>query len=287
MSSMRQPARPSWRNTSSAARYSRRRVSSLCFSLMGETLPGPMCTLVVCIRQYGAFPLIVAANRDENLSRPATGPRKWLDLPFVAPRDELAFGTWLGLTRSGLFVGVTNRFLAPKHEGRESRGQLVVEALQAPDATTLHTSLRTLSASRFNAFHLVYTDDTGAYVTWSDGEVVRHETLAPGLHIITERSLGGDDHARTSLIHERWPQLSPHGAVPTPEALQGLLAATKPDDPLGGVCVEAPAFNYGTRSSMVLFQARDFAQSRLWWADGRPDRTPFVERSELVRELLA
>lgn len=246
-----------------------------------------MCTLVVCIRQYRGFPLVVAANRDENLSRPATGPRKWLDLPFVAPRDELAFGTWLGLTRGGMFVGVTNRFLAPKHEGRDSRGQLVVEALKAPDATTLHTRLETLSAQRFNAFHLVYTDDTGAYVTWSDGEQVRQQTLGPGLHIVTERSLGGDDHARTSLIRERWPDVRPDGEAPAPEALQQVLAATRPDDPLGGVCVEAPAFNYGTRSSMVLFRADDFSKSRLWWADGRPDRTPFVDRSELVRELLA
>jgi uncharacterized protein with NRDE domain len=246
-----------------------------------------MCTLVVCIRQHEGFPLIVAANRDENLSRPASGPRKWAELPFIAPQDQLAFGTWLGLTRGGMFVGVTNRFLAPKHEGRDSRGTLVVEALSAPDATTLHTTLRTLSSARFNAFHLVYADDTGAFVTWSDGETVRQQTLEPGLHVVTERSLGGDDHARTSLIHERWPQVSPNGALPTAEALQALLGATRPDDPLGGVCVEAPAWNYGTRSSMVLFRATRLSDSRIFWAEGRPDRTPFVDRSDLVRELLA
>jgi uncharacterized protein with NRDE domain len=246
-----------------------------------------MCTLVVCIRQYDGFPLVVAANRDESLARPASGPRKWPELPFIAPRDELAFGTWLGLTRGGMFVGVTNRFLAPKHEGRASRGQLVVEALQAADAQTLHTQLRTLSAERFNAFHLVYADDTGAFVTWSDAEVVRHQALEPGVHVVTERSLGGDDHARSSLIRERWPQVSPQGALPTAEALQGLLAATRPDDPLGGVCVEAPAFDYGTRSSLVLFRAARLSDSRFWWAEGRPDRTPFVDRSDLVRELLA
>jgi uncharacterized protein with NRDE domain len=245
-----------------------------------------MCTLVVCIRQYEGFPLVVAAKRDENLSRPASGPRKWADLPFIAPRDELAFGTWVGLTRGGMFVGVTNRFLAPKHEGRDSRGQLVVEALQAASAQTLHTQLRTLSAARFNAFHLVYADDTGAFITWSDGEVVRQQALEPGLHVVTERSLGGDDHARTSLIFERWPQVSPNGALPTATALQALLQATRPDDPLGGVCVEAPAFNYGTRSSLVLLRASALVESRLYWADGRPDRTPFVDRSDLVRELV-
>jgi hypothetical protein len=29
----------------------------------------------------------------------------------------------------------------------------------------------------------------------------------------------------------------------------------------------------------------DLKQTRWWWADGRPDRTPFVEHPELMKEL--
>ncbi|MBL8936669.1 MAG: hypothetical protein JNM69_19070 [Archangium sp.] len=79
--------------------------------------------------------------------------------------------------------------------------------------------------------------------------------------------------------------MSPGGALPTPEALQQLLGSTRPDDPLGGVTVEAPAWNYGTRSSMVLLRANELSRSRFFWADGRPDRTPFVERPELIAAL--
>lgn len=244
-----------------------------------------MCTLIVSFREHAGFPVLVAANRDESLSRPARGPFRWEGLPFVAPRDEQAGGTWLGLTTGGMFVGVTNRFMAPRHDERESRGTLVVEALKARDAKSLHAQLSTLSPQRFNAFHLLYADATDAFVTWSDGDTVRQQTLSPGLHVVTERSLGGDDRARTSLIHERWPTVSPNGALPTPESLQQLLGATRPDDLLGGVTVEAPAWNYGTRSSMVLFRADELSRSRLFWADGRPDRTPFFERPELVAAL--
>ena len=244
-----------------------------------------MCTLIVSFREHDPFPFFVAANRDESLTRPARGPLKWAGLPFVAPRDEQAGGTWLGVTTSGMFVGVTNRFMAPKHDDRESRGALVVEALRAPDAKTLHARLSTLPATRFNAFHLLYVDATDAFVTWSDGDTVQQQVLSPGLHIVTERSLGGDDRARTSLITERWAEVSPNGSVPTPAALQGLLGATRPDDPLGGVTVEAPLWNYGTRSSFVFFRAKELAASRFFWADGRPDRTPFIERPELVAEL--
>lgn len=244
-----------------------------------------MCTLIVSVRQHKDVPLVVAANRDEVLDRPASGPRRWAGEPFVAPKDEQAGGTWLGLNAHGLFVGVTNRFLAEKHLDRESRGALVVDALRAGGARALHERLEGLSPRRYNAFHLLYADATDAFVTWSDGETVRQQVLEPGLHIVTERSLGGDDHARTSLIRDAWPRVSPGGALPTPEALEGLLALRRPDDPLGGVCVEAPAFNYGTRSSLVLFRAEPLSHSRWYWADGRPDRAPFVERGDLISSL--
>lgn len=242
-----------------------------------------MCTLIVAFREYGSHPVVVAANRDELLTRPATGPFLW-EQGFLAPRDEQAGGSWLGVTRSGMFVGVTNRFLAPKVDGRESRGRLVTEALEAPSASALHQQLSTLSPSRFNAFHLLYADATHAYVTWSDGDVVLQQTLSPGLHVVTERSLGGDDRSRSTLIRDRWSLVSPNGALPTPEALQALLATPNPADPLGGVCVEAPEWNYGTRSSLVLFLTEPVTSSRLFWADGRPDRTPFVDRSVLLSQ---
>lgn len=245
-----------------------------------------MCTLIVSFRQQDSLPLVIAANRDEQRGRPATGPRRWNGEDFVAPRDEEAGGTWLGLSRSSLFVGVTNRFMAPKHPERASRGQLVVEALRAPSAMALRAQLEGLKATRFNAFHLLYADAQHGFVTWSDGERVQHQGLAPGLHVVTERSLGGDDQSRTELVESLWPRLD-RGAdgAPTPQALQGLLAARHPAGLAASICVDLPEWNYGTRSSLVLFVGRALARSRWFWADGRPDETPFVERPELVAAL--
>lgn len=246
-----------------------------------------MCTLIVGFQQHPDWPVVVAANRDEALSRPATGPRRWPGEPFVAPRDEEAGGTWLGLTRGGLFVGVTNRFPAERHPDRRSRGALVVEALRAPDAPALQARLASLDPTTFNAFHLLFADAGHAFVTWSDGERLFQRTLGPGLHVVTERSLGGDDRARVELVEALWPRVSPGGALPTPAALQGLLGTTRAGDPMGGLCVEAPGWNYGTRSSLVLLRHAQLAASRLFWADGRPDVTPFVERPDLVAALAA
>lgn len=237
-----------------------------------------MCTLVARFDPENSWSLVVGANRDERLDRAATGPRVWDGEHFVAPRDEVAGGTWLGLTRSGLFVAVTNRFRAPRDDRRMSRGALVLEALRQPSARAVHDALGGVPADRFNAFHLFYADRREAFVTWCDGERVRQRSLGPGLHVVTERSLGGDDRARTERIRGSWSD-----AV-TPESL-GRLLSQHADDPLGGTCVHVPALGYGTRSSMLLWLGGSLASSRLFWAEGPPCTTAYEERADLVRAL--
>ena len=151
-----------------------------------------MCTLIVSFQQHATAPLLIAANRDELRGRPASPPRRWLGEAFVAPRDDQAGGSWLGLTTRGMFVGVTNRFPSTRFSDRESRGALVVDALRAGSAEATREQLEGLSATRYNDFHLLYADRTHAFVTWTDGQALRQQTLAPGLHVVTERSLGGD-----------------------------------------------------------------------------------------------
>src|SRR5690606_21696022 len=119
-----------------------------------------MCTLVLDLEPTRERPLVIGANRDEQLTRPSAPPTVWRDgpLPFLAPRDLLANGTWLGLNARGLFVGITNRAGAPPDPSRDSRGALVVEALGHPDAATAHAALASLAPDRFNPFHLLCAD---------------------------------------------------------------------------------------------------------------------------------
>ena len=228
--------------------------------------------------------LWVAANRDEVLVRPASPPRRWPGEDFVAPRDEVGQGTWLGLNAKGLFVGVTNRFGAPKDDTRESRGLLVTQALRATSAAALHALLATLSPGRFNAFHLAYSDGNDCFVTWSDGENLGRERLGAGLHLVTERSYGAvpqlptgpagrSEPERVRFIREKLLVLGPH---PSGEALQKLLGTHRPEAPLDSPCVHLPDFGYGTRSSLVLFKEPRVEDSDWRWAEGPPDRTPYV-----------
>ncbi|MGA9526144.1 MAG: NRDE family protein [Myxococcaceae bacterium] len=244
-----------------------------------------MCTLAISAGQNPDWPLVVAANRDEALDRPSTPPVLWRGAPaFMAPRDERAGGTWLGLNAAGLFVGITNRFAAEKYEDRESRGALVVEALRHPSLESLHEALGAMDARRFNAFHLLYSDGRTVGITWSDGDRLTQERQGPGLYVISERSFGAADAPRVERVRAGWP--SPQGDGP-PEVskLQELLAQHDGADPLAAPCVHVPAFNYGTRSSLILLLARDRARSQGLWSEGAPCRTRFEPIDELVRAL--
>ena len=238
-----------------------------------------MCTLVAFVGVWQAAPLIVAANRDERLDRPASGPRRWEGDRFVAPRDEQLGGTWLGLHDSGLFVGVTNRAGSPRDPALASRGRLVVEALRLGSARRVHASFASiLDASSYNPFHLLYADTTAeAFVTWYDGHALHQEQLPGGLAVVTERSLGGDDHGRAERVRRR---LEPLLARNEPAALEDLAPAMREHDdhdPLASTCVHVPAFDYGTRSSLLLDVRSKPGRSRWLWAEGPPCTTPYVD----------
>src|SRR4051812_4348111 len=162
-----------------------------------------MCTLIAAVHAWPSAPLVVAANRDERTARPASPPLLWPERDgtrILAPRDEHAGGSWLGLNQRGLFVGITNRAGVRPDPARRSRGALVLEALGAPSAVALEERLAGLDPALYNPFHLFYADRASAGLTWIAEGAVRQERLAPGVHIVTERSLAGAEPARAALI---------------------------------------------------------------------------------------
>ena len=128
-----------------------------------------MCTLVVATHVFAGHPVVVVANRDEQLERASSPPRVW-PAGFLAPRDDVAGGTWLGVNRAGVFVGITNRYLGPGDSTRRSRGALVTEALALGSARAIHEALARVPPRRRNGSHLVYADARDTLATISDGD---------------------------------------------------------------------------------------------------------------------
>jgi uncharacterized protein with NRDE domain len=230
-----------------------------------------VCTLVVAHAVVPGHPLVVVANRDEDLRRPSRPPFRWPE-GFVAPRDEVAGGTWLGFTPSGLFVGITNRFRGGTDKTRASRGGLVTDALGHASAKAVHASMAAVDPARYNGFHLVYADAEDAFATVSDGKNLAQLRLGHGLHLVTERSFGaGSDRSRVERIRAAWERLDKD-----PQALTGLLTEHDPAAPFEGSCLHVGALGYGTRSSLVLAVPVTPAAPRMLWAEGPPCTTPFV-----------
>ncbi|AKU95862.1 hypothetical protein AKJ09_02526 [Labilithrix luteola] len=240
-----------------------------------------MCTLFVVAGVVPGYPLVVVANRDERLGRPASPPRIWPG-GFLAPRDEVAHGTWLGVNPHGVFVGITNRYLGPQDTSRVSRGAIVAEALAEPSAQAIHAKMAKVRARTHNGFHLVYADGRDVLATISDGEHIARLSLGNGLHAVTERSFGaGDDSARVKRVFAAWSRLAriPLAGDKTPfdvDALGGVLAEHDPNDRLGSTCIHLEGIDYGTRSGMVLALGDDPSKNKMLWAEGPPCTTPFV-----------
>ncbi len=245
-----------------------------------------MCTLMLALDVWPDARLVVAANRDELRARPSAPPQAGVapsGVRFVAPRDLVAGGTWIGLNEHDVFVAITNRSIGggPSFLGeRRSRGALVLEALGATRADEALAAAAGWPGDAHNPFHLAIIDREHAGLVWSDGTTTRREVLASGtIHVVTERSLGAAPSEREDHLARTLPGLA-SGPEPDPEQWRALLSWRKPgghgQEPYGGfddLCVDVPALGYGTVSAAWL---RIGPTPRFAFSDGPPDQEPFA-----------
>lgn len=249
-----------------------------------------MCTIVILRRPGHAWPIIVAANRDEMADRPWDPPaRHWPDRPrTVAGRDRLAGGSWLGVNDDGVVAAVLNRrgTLGPA-AGKRSRGELVLEALDYRDAAAAAEALSTNAAQDYRTFNLVIADHRNAY--WlrnaeapnDSGAVLELFALPPGLSILTARDR---NDVASPRIRRALPRFEA-ARVPDPASAswtdwRRLLAdrtAGETRDPYAALMV-ATDHGFGTVSSSLLALPNPQATpARPVWlfAAGPPDHAPF------------
>ena len=174
-----------------------------------------MCTFVILRRPGADFPVLIAANRDEMITRPWLPPaRHWPDRPeVIAGKDELAGGTWLGLNDHGVVAGILNRFgsLGPA-PGVRSRGELVLEALDHADAADAAKALSAIDPKSYRSFNMIIADNRDAF--WlrhadPQGGKVKRVPLPPGLSMIAAGDLNDDETARLKRYHPRFREAAP------------------------------------------------------------------------------
>lgn len=175
-----------------------------------------MCLILVAWQVHPDFPLVVAANRDEFFTRPAATAAWWEDRPDIfAGRDLEAGGTWLGLSRSGRFAGLTNfRDPGRQRAGTPSRGDLVAGFLDGNESTADALARLQREGPRYNGFNLMVSDGQSLGVHESISGVSHR--LEPGLYALSN-----------DLLDTPWPKV-----VAGKSRLSRALAALPDDTPL-------------------------------------------------------
>ena len=262
-----------------------------------------MCLIVVAWRARADLPLVVAANRDEWLARPATtiavlrreSPR------ILGGRDEQAGGTWMATNEAGVVAGLTNRPPGPAGRlARRSRGEL-------PLFLAGHTSAAVAAEAFTHAFRpadynpcwlLVGDRDSLHYLDMSGCEAVDRPTmraLSPGLHILENRELDADS-PKSRHVRRLLAGIDQRGGAELVSYLAGVLRnheipqdaedATPRDDgfirPLATEAACVHAGPYGTRSaSIVLVPGEGSARPIVHVAQTQPCEAPFEDVSAL------
>ncbi len=245
-----------------------------------------MCTIVILRRPDHAWPLLVAANRDEMIDRPWDPPgRHWPDRPrIVAGRDRLAGGSWLGRNDDGVIAAVTNRegSLGPA-AGKRSRGELVLEALAHRSAREAARMLEATDTSEYRSFNMIIADRKDTY--WIAARQGRRAAevreVPPGLSMLTSKELNDESNPRTAFY------LPKFRAAPEPQPDRGdwsawrkLLASREFEPtagPGGAMCIVTDT-GFATVSSTLLALPRSGAGKETGvylFAAGRPDLVPY------------
>lgn len=172
-----------------------------------------MCTLVILRRPEHEWPVLIGANRDEMIDRPAEPPaRHWPDRPeVVAGLDKLAGGSWLGVNDWGVAAAVLNRHgsLGPA-SGQRSRGELVLEALDHADAVAAAAALSHLDPAAYRTFNLIVADNRdGFWLRHAGGKRIEARALPDGLSIIAAGDLNETATPRLKLALPRFRAAAP------------------------------------------------------------------------------
>jgi len=248
-----------------------------------------MCLILLAYDAHPLYRLILAANRDEFLSRPAAPATFWDDYPrILAGRDLKEGGAWLGVTRSGRIAAITN-YRAPRSELQDapSRGGLVSGFLAGSMPAEDYLAFLSREGAGYNGFNLIFGDMR--HLCWFSNRGGEPKYLQPGIHGLSNHLL---DTPWPKVRHgkEAVERLIAPGKRIEPDALFAILAdrTIAPDNllPDTGVGIElerllSPPFitapTYGTRSSTVILIDREGETSFIEKTfNGHPEETKSV-----------
>ncbi len=246
-------------------------------------------------------PLVVAANRDERLDRPAVAVTVLRDRDprILGGRDLLAGGTWLAVSSGGVVAGLTNQ---PSANGRDpakrSRGELPLACVSHPTAAAAVAALAAdVDPVHYNPCWMLVGDRDALFsVAIGPGSARPEiEELAAGLHVLENAPLRAASSKASfdrELVERALAEQADQTVASAVAALERVLRDHQPAVPeprtdaagrvwpaaLSAACVHADGF--GTRSSAII-TVPAVGLPALLVADGKPCVTPMRDVTAL------
>lgn len=227
-----------------------------------------MCIAYLALRAHEDWPLFIAANRDEFHARPARPAAPWSDHPrVIAGIDEVAGGTWLGVTRQGRFALLTNyrdlRLTGPQNP--VSRGELVKGFLTGTSGAADYAGLAAQNGRQYAGFNLIVGDLNNAWYAGNQTPAPQAaQELAPGRYVLSNHLLNTawPKTERLRALLEHFPVEHLERSVNRVyDVLKDSTPASDKDLPETGLPIERERLlsspfivspDYGTRCSTVI-----------------------------------
>ena len=245
--------------------------------------------------------VLVAANRDEDPTRPADPPAVLIDAPrVVGGRDRRAGGTWLAVRETRALVAILNRRdrsgePAPASPGRRSRGMLALDVAgveedepglpeSAGDRARLLAGLRSVSgaglpqAALRRAFSSLldapYAPCSVVFAApeacwWVALDLNGPPRVAPvpeGWHVLTHADFDDPNEPRTARLMRELAGFTPRSLAEAERRVEDLLSSHGDPPSIPPVCLHSGRMV--TVSAATVWLAPGEARYR--HAEGRP-----------------
>ncbi len=239
-----------------------------------------MCLIVFNWQPQQSQWLLLSANRDEFMQRPAAPMHEWPDdAGLFAGKDLEQGGTWLGVTKDQRWAALTNiRAPGAGPDNPSSRGALVVDYLRS--GRSPKDWLQALDTSHYAPFNLLAGDRHHLWYMNNHPQPEIRE-VPPGIHSLSNAHLNSpwpkarlaeaqmaqapaDEQQLTRLLSRRdiWPD-NELPATGVPITWERMLSAQ---------FIRAPG--YGTRCSTGIRTLNDdiYLAETTWSAEGTIDK---------------
>jgi uncharacterized protein with NRDE domain len=252
-----------------------------------------VCTLAFYFRMLPDYPVLVAANRDEQYDRPSAAPAVLDSEPgIIAGKDLRAGGTWLGVNKHGVLAAMLNRRVNCQNVSfpdARSRGLLCMDFLLAHRSAAEAESFIRHHQGPYNPFTALVADQKDAHVSYNVGKNILTQALEPGLHVFSSaaefdlRSAKADRaYSLFGRLGETLRQVGTHDLEATTVLRPALGDHSLPSasmDAGDAICVHRE--NSGTVSSSIVLLSSTESRFKFFHCAGAPCQTGFGAAIEI------